>query len=96
MFNDEELETLKIDSEAIRIRLISEPYVVYSAYGYQAAIDVWHNKKQRRMRLFLSARTLSAQLEEIRNTNDMAEFSGIEFWIHKESDDRRSKYVLSE
>ncbi len=75
---------------------MSEPYVVYCSFGYQAAVDVWHVKKKRMMRLFLSARTLAKQLEEIRRFNELDAFSGIEFWINKESDERRSGYVLSE
>ena len=93
---NDDLETLKVDSEAIKIRILSEPYVVYSQYGYQAAVDIMHIKKKRKMRLFLSAQTLATQLETIRCSNDLDHFLGIEFWVNKESDRRRSTYVLSE
>lgn len=96
MFIDRELEVLRIDTEAIKIRLTSEPYVVYNSYGYQPAIDVWHVKKKRTYRLYLSARTLSAQLEKIRVNNNQKKFVGIEFWLNKASDDRKSAYVLNE
>lgn len=96
MVVDEPIEVLKVDTEAVRIRIISEPYVTYSAFGYQPAVDVFHLKKKRTMRLFVSAKTLGQQLEAIRVSNERESLSGIEVWIHKESNDRRSKYVLSE
>ena len=96
MFVDEELNVLRIDTETIKVRLISEPYVVFNSYGYQPAIDVWHIKKKRKFRLFLSARTLSTELEKIRGSNNLNDFNGIEFWINKASDDRKAAYVLNE
>ena len=96
MLVEDDVDVLKVSSEAIRIRLTSEPYVVFTAFGYQAAIDIWHTKKKRTMRLLLSARTLSMQLEAIRNSNSMSQFKGIEFWICKETDERRSPYKLTE
>lgn len=96
MFVDDDLEVLKVDTEAVRIRLLGEPYVVYTTFGYQAAVDVWHVKRKRKMRLYLSAKTLATQIEKIRESNELDNFSGIEFWINKESNERRSKYVLSE
>ena len=96
MYNDKELEILKVDTEAIKIRLTSEPYVVYNSFGYKPAIDVWHIKKKRAYRLYLSARSLATQLEEIRTTNELSYFVGIELWINKASDKRNSPYILSE
>lgn len=96
MFVDKESEILKIDTEAIKIRLLGEPYVVYTSLGYQPAIDIWHVKKKRQFRLYLSAKSLSSQLEKIREANALDHFSGIEFWIYKSSSERASGYVLSE
>ena len=96
MFVDKEAEILKIDREAIKIRLLGEPYVVYNSFGYQAAIDIWHIKKKRKFRLYLSAKSLASQLEEIRKANALENFTGIEFWINKGSEERTSAYVLSE
>lgn len=96
MFIDEDLDALKVDTEPIRLRLLGEPYVIFTPFGYQAAIDVWQIKKKRKKRLFLSAKTLSVQLEAIRKDNEMRCFAGIEFWINKQSNGRRSPYVLQE
>ena len=96
MFVDEELEALKVDTEAIKVQILGEPYVVCNSFGYQAAVDVWHVKKKRRLRLYLSAKSLSSQLEKVRNANALDHFTGIEFWISKASDKRASPYVLSE
>ena len=96
MFIEEELEALKVDTEPVRLRIISEPYVIFTPFGYQAAIDVWQIKKKTKKRLFLSAKTLSLQLETIRKENKMNNFFGMEFWINKESASRKSPYVLAE
>ena len=85
-----------MDTEAVRIRILSEPYVTYTNFGYQPAIDVLLLKKRRRLRLFLSAKTLGTQLESIRLENELQGLVGIEVWVQKESDDRRSRYVVSE
>ena len=96
MFIEDEVEILKVDTEAVRIRLMSEPYVVCNSFGYQPAIDIWHIKKKRAYRLYLSARSLATQLEQIRSNNGLTHFTGIEFWINKVSDQRTSPYVVSE
>ena len=96
MLVNEAIDVLKVDAEAIRIRILSEPYVTYNAFGYQPAIDVLHLKKGRRMRLFLSAMTLGTQLESIRVENELTGLTGIEVWIQKESDRRQSRYILAE
>ena len=96
MFIEEDLEVLKVDTEIVKLRIFGEPYVVYTSFGYQAAIDVWHIKKKRKLRLYLSAKSLASQLEEIRRTNGLQAFTGIEFWIKKASSKRASPYVLSE
>jgi len=96
MFVDEEIEVLKIDTEAIKVRILGEPYVIFNTFGYQPAVDIWHVKKKRQFRLYLSAKSLSVQLEKIRNTNALERFTGMEFWISKASGERTAPYVLSE
>ena len=96
MAAEQAVESLKVDTEAIRVRIVSEPYVTYTTFGYQPAVDVLHLKKRRQMRLFLSARTLGNQLEAIRIDNDLPGLTGIEVWIHKESSNRQSRYVVTE
>ena len=96
MLNEEELEQLKVNTEAVKIRLTSEPYVVYNQFGYAVAVDVWLLKKRRKARLFLGSRTLGRQLEGIRSDAQVENFTGLEFWISKASDERNSAYVLTE
>ena len=96
MLISESIEVLKLDTEAIRIRFLSEPYVTYTVHGYQPAADVLHLKKRRKLRLFLSAKTLGTQLESIRIEDKLDGLLGIEVWISKASDERRSPYVLAE
>lgn len=92
----EPLAVLKLDTEAVRIRIVSEPHLVYNVFGYQPAIDVMHLKRHRRTRRFLSARSLGVKLNEIRVSNQIPGLSGIEVWVHKASNSRSARYVVSE
>ncbi|MGI9229282.1 MAG: hypothetical protein ACR2P9_05430 [Gammaproteobacteria bacterium] len=96
VFYDEEKEILKIGLEPVRIRVVSEPYVTYSPFGYAPVIDVWLVKKKREYRLYISAASLSSNLEKIRENTEFGKFTGLEFWIRKESSDRKSAYILEE
>ena len=83
-----------IGIEPIKIQTISEPYVVLSYFGYQVAIDVFEKKKNKSKTLILSAKSLSLALESLRTENN-GRLLGLEFWINKESEEKKSKYVIS-
>tara|TARA_X000000950_G_scaffold266160_1_gene341334 strand:- start:3747 stop:4034 length:288 start_codon:yes stop_codon:yes gene_type:complete len=87
---------LKFDSEQKQIIFTSEPYVIYSEYlGYQPVINAKLDFEDKEYLVYLSAKSLSRQLEPIVQKNGN-KFTGIELVIFKESDDRRSKYVVEE
>ena len=83
-----------IGTEPVKILTISEPYVVVSFFGYQVAIDVFETKKKKPKTLLLTAKSLSMALESLREENN-GKLNGVEFWINKESEEKKSKYVVS-
>ena len=90
------IERLKVDTEPVRIQIISEPYIVHGRFGYQAAFDVWLVKRKRECLLLVAARSLSAGIEKIVHENECTSYVGLEFWIQKENETRMAKYIVSE
>ncbi len=82
-----------IEFEPIKLQTISEPYVVCNAFGYTVAIDVFITKKKKNRSLLLTARSLSNALESLREENN-GSLLGLEFWISKESEEKKSKYMV--
>jgi hypothetical protein len=86
---------LKITIEPIRILITSEPYVKYTKRGYQAAVDVISTKDRRDFFIYIGSTSLTEKLEFLRNENNNM-LTGIEIWIHKENDEKFSKYVITD
>jgi len=86
---------LKIDMEPKKLLIVSEPYVRYTVRGYQAAVDVLEKKSKREYYIFISAKSLSLPLEQLRIENNESTI-GLEFWINKKSDEKTSPYILAE
>jgi hypothetical protein len=90
-----EKDTLKIDTEPVRVQVLSEPYVVFNRFGYAPVIDVWVKKRKREYIMYLSAKSLGQGIEAIRQSNQSG-FKGLEFWIRKETAEKTSKYMIDE
>jgi hypothetical protein len=84
---------LKVNTEARFLLAVSEPYVVFTRWGYAPVIDVFEKKSNQESTLYISAQTLAGPLEELRNDNN-GRIVGLEFWIRKETDAKNSKYLL--
>jgi hypothetical protein len=86
-------DRIVIEVEPVKLQTISEPYVVSTPFGYQVAIDVFETKKKRKKSLLLAAKSLFTELESLREENN-GKLNGLEFWINKESAEKKSKYVI--
>ena len=86
-------DRIVIEVEPVKLQTISEPYVVSTPFGYQVAIDVFETKKKRKKSLLLAAKSLFTGLESLRGENN-GSLLGLEFWISKESEERKSKYIV--
>jgi hypothetical protein len=96
MFTEEtDKDTLKIDIEPIRVQLLTEPYVVYSRFGYAPVINVWVKKNKREYMMYLSASSLGKGIEAVRKKNG-SDFKGLEFWIRKESAEKKAKFIVED
>lgn len=91
----EELEPLKVDAEPQLIQIISEPCLIYNKWGYQPIVRIKHKKRRREFILYLSPKTLSEKVEQMRIENN-GQFIGLEFWVRKESYDKRARYIVEQ
>jgi hypothetical protein len=88
-------QRLKLDTEPKRLFVVSEPYVMYTAFGYEAVVDVIEKKTKREYYIFISPRSLAVKLESLRQEND-GKTTGLEFWLRKKTADRASEYILED
>lgn len=86
---------LKLNTEPRRLLITSEPYVVFSSFGYQAAVDVYEKKTKRHWSIYIGAVSFSKSLRTLATANSGSAI-GLEFWIRKASEERNSKYLVSE
>ena len=90
-----DLERLKIDIAPVYLRILSEPYVRFLASNYVPVVDVQEIKTKRKYFLVISAKSISLSLRKFQEENEGTLISS-EFWIHKESNERTAKYLISE
>ena len=86
---------LKVGLDPILLRVTSEPYVVATSRGYAPVINVIDCKSEKESVLFISARSIAEKLEPMRKANKNL-FTGLEFWISKESTDKMAQYILDQ
>ena len=88
-----DVDRLVIDSEPRKLVVLGEPYLVLTARGYAPAIDVIEAKSRQKRFIYVSAASVSSELDKLRVENE-GRFNGLEFWIWKESDEKSSKYKV--
>ena len=88
-------ERLSIDGEPRRLLVTSEPYIIFNGWQYQPVVNVFEKKSKKNYYIYISSKSLSRSLEVLRGENN-GRMTGLEFWIHKESSDKKSKFILTE
>jgi hypothetical protein len=81
------------DSKSL-LKITSEPYVIYTKRGYQAAVDVSETHSGENFFLIISAISLADELEKLRIRRN-GKLEGTEIIISKASKDRMSPYIVS-
>ena len=88
-----QLQQLRIREGWIHLRVQAEPYVIATRYGYQPVLPVENLRSQTRHFIYMSAKSFMDGIEPLRSTND-GKFSGLEFRIRKESDNKLAPFVI--
>ena len=85
-------ERLKVTSKPLKLRVESEPYVVFLGRKFSTAIDVYDVKTRREYYLIIEAQSLSMPLKHLIDVE--GGLRELVIWINKESDDKRAKYEI--
>jgi hypothetical protein len=88
----ESRERMKVDVSPIKLRIESEPYVIFLGRAFVAVIDVYDIKNKREFYLPINAQSISIPLHSWYQAE--GKLSDIEFWINKESELKTSKYEI--
>ena len=89
---DTKRERLKIDTRPVKLRIESEPYVIFMGRAFVPVIDVYEVRKRREYILLISAQSISIPLKQWLDYEKS--LVHIEFWINKASEERSAKYEL--
>ena len=86
-------ERLKVGSEPRKLRIDSEPFVLFVGRKFAACIDIHDLKKKRDYFLIIEAQSLSMPLLELMQVE--GQLTGLEVWVNKKTDERTAPYELS-
>ena len=87
-------EKLIVDTNPIKIRIVSDIYLVYNQRGgYLPAVDLLEIKSKITHSLFVGAKSIAKRLEELRNENS-GKLTGIELWIERKGTGKFDGYIL--
>jgi hypothetical protein len=89
-----EQPNLRVGTADTEIEILSDPYVVYTFRGYAPVVDVRVVRSGMPFVMFVSARSLASELEEMREAK--GSLVGLRCRIRKESSDQFARYILSE
>ena len=87
-----ERERLKIDTQPIKLRIESEPYVKFMGRKYSVVLDVLDIKKKREFLIVIEAQSLSQPIYQLTVTEK--KLKDIEIWLSKESEEKYAKYEI--
>jgi len=91
----EKLPVLRVLTEAVRIQVDSEADVIMTFRGYAPILNVTVLETNEKHILYISARSLSQELEKRREKNG-GKFTGLRLSVKKESDARTAQYIVED
>lgn len=92
---DTKFDILKIDTNPLSLRIISDVYLIFKYKKYLPVVDFLDTKSKKRSSLIVQATSLATFLEELRLSSE-GTIIDHELWIQKESEDKFAKYIISE
>ena len=84
---------LRVGTDWIAITVTGPVDVIATLHGYAPVLPVRKENMGQEYILYISAKSLSEQLEPLRQNNGGG-FQGLKFSIRKESEDQMAKYQL--
>lgn len=87
-----DLERLKLDTQPVKLRIETEPYVKFLGRKYSVVIDVYDLKRKRDYFLNIEPQSLSQPLFKLESSE--GQLKELVVWINKESDEKYAKYEV--
>ena len=91
----DKLPVLRVGTDPVRIKVESEADVIMTFRGYAPILNVTVLDTDEKHILYISARSLSQELEKRREKND-GKFSGLKLSVKKESEARTAQYIVED
>ena len=91
----EKLPAVKIGTERVKIRLLAEVDVVMTFKGYAPVVRCRVEGEDQEQMLYISAKSLAQHLERMRGLNG-GHFTGLEFFLRKESNEKLAQYIVED
>ncbi len=85
-------ERLKIDMAPRKLRIESDPYVIFVGRTFVPVIDVYDLKRKQEYFIVISAQSIAVPLSEWLAAN--GSLKHIELWLNKKSEDKFSAYEI--
>mgnify|MGYP006283205383 FL=1 len=91
----DKLPVLRVGTDPVSIQIESEADVIMTFRGYAPILNVNVLEANEKHILYISARSLSQELEKRREKND-GKFTGLKLKLKKESEARTAQYVVED
>jgi len=89
----EKLPTFRCTTDFANLKVISEPYVVFTNRGYAPVVDVENTGDNVKYQFYIQALSIAKKFEEMKKEND-EKFSGLSFKVKKESSEKFAPYII--
>jgi hypothetical protein len=90
---NENRERLIVSTNPVKLRIESNPYVIFLGRSFIPVVDVYDIRMKREYYLPIGAQSISLPMKNWFELE--GQLVNIEFWINKESELRTSKYEVS-
>lgn len=86
-------DILKVDTNPISVRVVSDIYITFFRGKYIPTIDLMELKSKRLFSMFVGASSIAKNLEDFRlESNSIIDY---EMWVQKDGNDKFSKYIIT-
>lgn len=89
----EKLPTFRCTTDYANLKVVSEPYVVFTNRGYAPVVDVENTTDGNKYQFYIQALSIAKKFEELKKEND-EKFAGINIKVKKESSDKFAPYII--
>jgi len=89
----EKLPTFRCTTDFASLKVISEPYVVFTNRGYAPVVDVENTGDGVKYQFYVQALSIAKKFEEMKKDNN-DNFTGLSFKVKKESSEKFAPYII--